>query len=81
MTVENVADVPCILLPAPEIAIFDATGAVVLSSQPDVPDEPPPTLEPASTASFSFQMSNWCDESAALPFRVTVVMTDAPAPI
>jgi hypothetical protein len=80
VVVTNAGEAACSLPPRPAIAIFDNQGQVVLQSRPE-PGGEPPTLDPGGTATFSFLVSNWCDQSATLPFHVTVVMADGPVGI
>ncbi len=80
VTVTNEGALPCTLPPVPATAILDASGSVVLQSDVRV-GASQPTLEPGASATFSLLMSNWCDESVALPLRIAVVLPDSAAPI
>jgi hypothetical protein len=80
VTVHNRGPVPCFLPATPAVALFDAGGTVVLQSPPRLGDDLV-VLNPSGAASFSFQFSNWCDESVALPVHVAVALANDAAGI
>jgi hypothetical protein len=63
----------CLLPPRPVVALFDATGSVVVQTRPVVATDEP-ALSPGRAWSFSMLFSNWCDRAARLPLRPVVVL-------
>jgi hypothetical protein len=61
-------------LPAfPAIAVVDSAGAVLLQSRLPLTADGP-VISSSGSFTFSFQLSNWCDQSAKLPLHVALVV-------
>jgi hypothetical protein len=73
VVVEYAGATSCLLPPRPVVAVFDATGTVVLQTRPIVATDEP-ALSPGRAWSFSMLFSNWCDRAARLPLRPVVVL-------
>jgi Protein of unknown function (DUF4232) len=80
VSVENRGGGACRLPAGPAVAILDAAGTQLLESAP-AGNEPGPTLEPGTVATFTVLFSNWCDETAALPLHVALRAGDASVPV
>src|SRR4051812_33014680 len=60
VVVEYAGATSCLLPPRPVVAMFDATGTVVVQTRPIVATDEP-ALSPGRAWSFSVLFSNWCD--------------------
>jgi hypothetical protein len=69
LTVTNQDDAACTLPTEPSVAIADATGSVLIATDPAGIAQGP-SLAAGGTARFSLQFANWCDPAAAMPARV-----------
>ena len=63
----------CQLPTSPVVALADPSGKVLLNSHLPVGADGP-VLSASASFSFSFSFSNWCDQSAALPFDVLLAL-------
>jgi hypothetical protein len=55
------------------VALADPSGKVLLNSHLPVGADGP-VLSAGASFSFSFQLSNWCDQSAAMPLDVLLAL-------
>jgi hypothetical protein len=63
----------CQLTAAPVVGIADKSGAVLLNSHLPVGADGP-LVSAAAAYTFSFQLSNWCDEGTALPLQAVLAL-------
>jgi hypothetical protein len=63
----------CQLPTSPVVALADPSGKVLLNSHLPVGADGP-VLSAGASFSFSFQLSNWCDQSAAMPLDVLLAL-------
>ena len=63
----------CQLPTSPVVALADPSGKVLLNSHLPVGADGP-VLSASASFSFSFQLSNWCDQSAAMPLDVLLAL-------
>ena len=63
----------CQLPTSPVVALADLSGKVLLNSHLPVGADGP-VLSASVSFSFSFQLSNWCDQSAAMPLDVLLAL-------
>ena len=69
LTVTNQGDAACTLPAQPSVAVADATGSVLIATDP-AGTAPGPSLAAGGTARFSLQFANWCDPATAMPARL-----------
>jgi hypothetical protein len=73
ITVASMPSASCQLPSSPVVALVDPSGNVLLSSRlPVTPNGP--LLSAATPYGFSFQLSNWCDQSAAMPLHLVLAL-------
>ena len=80
VSVENRGSAACTLPAGPSVALLDAGGTAIIESQP-LADEPGPTLDPGGLTTFTILVSNWCDQTTALPLHVVLRSGSAGVPI
>lgn len=73
MTVTASGAAACQLPAFPAVAIVDQTGGVLLQSRLPLTADGP-TISSAGSFTFSFELSNWCDQSTRLPVHVALVV-------
>ena len=73
ITVASMPSASCQLPSSPVVALVDPSGNVLLSSRLPVTANGP-LLSAATTYTFSFQLSNWCDQSAAMPLHLVLAL-------
>jgi Protein of unknown function (DUF4232) len=70
----------CQLPEFPAIAVVDQTGAVLLQSPLPLTADGP-VISSSDSFTFSFQLSNWCDQSTKLPLHVALVVASGLADV
>ena len=73
LTVTNQGNAACTLPAQPSVAVADATGSVLIATDP-AGDAAGPSLAAGATARFSLQFANWCDPAAAMPARILLLI-------
>jgi uncharacterized protein DUF4232 len=73
ITVASMPSASCQLPSSPVVALVDPSGNVLLSSRLPVTANGP-LLSAATSYTFSFQLSNWCDQSAAMPLHLVLAL-------
>lgn len=63
----------CVLPVEPVVAIVDLDGVVIAQSAPSAADGGP-TLSAGGRIGFTVQLTNWCEQSAALPLKVDLLL-------
>lgn len=70
--VESVAGASCLLPAGPAVALLDAIGQVLLSTQATA--GPGPTLAPGANTGFSVLFGNWCAQGVNLPLHFRLAL-------
>lgn len=70
----------CQLPTSPVVALTDPSGKVLLNSHLPVGADGP-VLSASASFTFSFQLSNWCDQSAAMPLDVVLALASGSAKV
>jgi hypothetical protein len=71
--VTNGGTAACQLSAFPAVGLLDPSGNVLAASKvPTTADGP--SIAAGGTAGFSVRISNWCDESAAMPLHVVLAL-------
>jgi hypothetical protein len=73
ITVSASGNGSCQLTASPVVALSDPSGKIVLTSHLPVGADGP-IVSTAATFTFSFQLSNWCDETVATPIDVVFAL-------
>ena len=72
VVVQSVAGGPCLVPAGPAVALVDAGGAVLLSTQPRAGSGP--SLAPGGTLGFSVLLGNWCAQGIQLPLHLRLAL-------
>ncbi len=72
IVVQSVATAPCVLPAGPAVALLDARGAVLVSTQARAGSGP--SLAPGGTIGFSVLFGNWCAQDVQLPLHLRLAL-------
>jgi hypothetical protein len=72
IVVESVASGSCLLPAGPAVAVLDAIGQVLASTQATA--GPGPALEPGAKTGFSVLFGNWCAQGVNLPLHFRLAL-------
>jgi hypothetical protein len=72
VTVTDTGSAPCVLPASPRVVMLSQAGVVLQSKLGSAGAGP--TLQPRGSRAFSVQFSNWCDDTAQLPFRFALLL-------
>lgn len=70
--VTNLGSAPCLLPAGPAVALLDAVGQVLLSTQATAGSGP--ALAPGGKAAFSVVFGNWCAPGVNLPLHFRLAL-------